>query len=78
MTDAGDLLETADNASSGKARGLFCRGRFVPSRRGTALAEEEFLHELGHECLRFLLVGHYPVLVENHPHSVFPHLPGGR
>jgi hypothetical protein len=42
------------------------------------LAEEEILHVAGDEFLRLLLPRHEPVLVEDHLHPLFPHLPGLR
>src|SRR5215213_167195 len=47
-----------------------------PWRQRRALAEEEVFHVLRDELLRFLLPRHQAVLVEDHLHSLLPHLPG--
>src|SRR5262245_51968787 len=49
--------------------------RHVPGRQRGAFAEEEVLHVLGDEILRFLLPGHEPVLVQDHLHALFPEFP---
>jgi hypothetical protein len=45
-------------------------------RQSRAVAEEEFLHVLGHQVLRLLLKRHQAVFVEDHLHALFPELPG--
>src|SRR5262245_57112177 len=47
----------------------------VPGRQRGAFTEEEVLHVLGDEILRFLLPGHEPVLVQDHLHALFPEFP---
>src|SRR6516225_8334334 len=51
---------------------------YVLRRERRAFAEEEVLHVLRDEVLRLFLPRHQAVLVENHLHPVFPHLPGLR
>src|SRR5258708_22271006 len=56
------------------ARSLCLLGDVAGRERG-AVAEEEVLHVLGDEVLRFLLPRHQAVLVEDHLHALFPELP---
>src|SRR5688572_4199794 len=47
----------------------------VLRRQRLGPTEEEVLHLLRHQLLGFFLPGHQAVLVEDHLHAVFPHLP---
>src|SRR5687768_12907172 len=49
--------------------------RFVLRRQRLGSAEQEVLHLLGHQLLRFFLPRHQAVLVEDHLHALFPQLP---
>src|ERR1019366_6852021 len=45
-------------------------------RQRRAFAEEELFHLLRDDLLRLFLEGQQAVLVENHLHAFFPHVPG--
>src|SRR5438105_1613617 len=74
------------HATHGIFEGIeFCRAEAAPlllgllrdvsGRQSGAFAEEEILHVLRHQLLRFLLPWHEAVFVEDHLHTLLPELP---
>src|SRR5439155_14774609 len=75
MTGVRRLYQHTRWRSSDTSIRLFRLLRDVAGRQRRAFAEEEVLHVLRHEILRFLLPWHQAVLVQDHLHAILPELP---